>query len=122
MSTRLFSDKHVWILQDGENATIGITDYAQDKLGNIMFLNLPDVGERVKAGQSFGDIESIKTISDLYSPVDGKVIKINEELVEEPDVINEKPYESWFIEIQVSSVPDDLMDEETYLRIKEELK
>ncbi len=120
MSKRLFSNKHVWVLQDGEIATIGITEYAQEKLGNIMFLNLPEIGEKVLFGQRFGDIESIKTVSDLFSPVDGEVIKINEELVDEPDAINDEPYESWFIEVRVTSVPDDLMDEETYLMKKDE--
>lgn len=121
MSERLFSNKHVWVLQDGETATIGITEYAQEKLGSIMFLNLPDVGEKLEYGQRFGDIESIKTVSDLFSPVDGEVIRINEELVDEPDAINDEPYESWFVEVKVTSTPDDLMDEETYLAKKEEL-
>lgn len=115
MSKRLFSNKHVWFFQDGEIATIGITEYAQEKLGSIMFLNLPEVGEKIEAGQRFGDIESIKTVSDLFSPVDGEVLKINEELVDEPEAINEDPYESWFIEVKVTTIPDDLMDEETYL-------
>ncbi len=121
MSKRFFSNKHVWLLQDGEIATIGITEYAQEKLGSIMFLNLPEVGEKVESGQRFGDIESIKTVSDLFSPVDGEVIRINEVLVDEPDAINEEPYESWFVEVKVTSIPDDLMDEETYLAKKEEL-
>ena len=71
MSERLFTNKHVWVLVDGELAKIGITEYAQEKLGSIMFLNLPDVGEKVEAGQRFGDVESIKSVSDLFSPVDG---------------------------------------------------
>ncbi len=121
MNKRLFSNKHVWVLQDGGIATIGITEYAQENLGSIMFLNLPEVGEMVIAGQKFGDIESIKTVSDLFSPVDGEVLRINEELVDEPDAINEEPYESWFFEVKVTSMPDNLMDEETYLKKKEEL-
>lgn len=120
MSKRLFSKRHVWFLQEGENATIGITEYAQEKLGNIMFLNLPEVGERIETEQRIGDIESIKTVSDLFSPIDGEVVRINEELVEEPEIINEEPYKSWFIEVKVVSIPDDLMDEETYLNKKEE--
>jgi len=115
---RLFSDKHIWILMQGETATIGITDYAQEKLGNIMFINLPEAGEDIERGQSFGDIESIKTVSDLLSPVDGEVIKVNEEVMDEPDLINEKPYDSWFIEVKVRNVSENLMDEETYLSKK----
>ncbi len=120
MSNRLFSNKHVWILQDGEIATIGITEYAQEKLGGIMFLNLPEIGERVEAGQRFGDIESIKTVSDLFSPVDGEVVRVNEELIDEPDAINEEPYDSWLIKVKVTVIPDGLMDEETYLEKKED--
>ena len=119
MAERLFSDKHIWIITDGENATIGITDYAQKKLGSIMFVNLPDVGQSMTSGQRFGDIESIKTVSDLISPADGTVTKVNEELVDEPDLINETPYESWLVEIKVAALSDNLMDEETYLAKKE---
>lgn len=121
MSRRLFSNKHIWILKDGEKATMGITEFAQEKLGGIMFLNLPDIGEKLKIGRRFGDIESIKAVSDLISPVDGEVEKINAELVDEPEAINEKPYENWLVEVKISSLTDDLMDEETYLRVKEEL-
>lgn len=121
MDDRLFSKNHIWLAKGGETATLGITDYAQKKLGNIMFLNLPDVGERLIAGQRLGDIESIKTVSDLISPVDGEVVKVNEELVDEPDLINEEPYESWFVEVKVDSMSDNLMDEETYLSRKEDL-
>ena len=119
MAERLFSKDHIWILADEGTATIGITDYAQEKLGSIMFLNLPEAGESIGTGQRFGDVESIKTVSDLISPVDGEVLKVNEDLVDEPDAINEAPYESWFMEVQVTALSDDLMDEETYLAKKE---
>lgn len=119
MAERLFSDNHVWILISGENATIGITDHAQEKLGNIMFLNLPDVGESIVSGQRFGDIESIKTVSDLISPVSGEVIRVNEDLVDEPETINEAPYDSWFIEVKVAEISDDLMDEAAYFAKKD---
>ena len=121
MSKRLFSNKHVWVLSDGERVTIGITEFAQEKLGSIMFLNLPDEGEIIEAGQRFGDIESIKNVSDLVSPVSGEVVKVNDELIEEPEAINEDPYESWFLEVKVADIPDDLMHEETYLQKKDEL-
>ena len=119
MAERLFSKDHIWILADEGTATIGITDYAQEKLGSIMFLNLPEVGDGISTGERFGDVESIKTVSDLISPVDGEVLKVNEDLVDEPDAINEDPYENWFIEVKVASLSRDLMDEETYLAKKE---
>lgn len=118
---RLYSKKHIWVLVEGDNATIGITDYAQEKLGNIMFLNLPDVGECIEIGERFGDIESIKTVSDLVAPVTGEIVKVNEELVDEPDIINEKPYESWFVEVKADDISEELMDEETYIKCKDEL-
>ena len=86
-----------------------------------MFLNLPDVGDTLLIDQCFGDIESIKTVSDLISPIDGKVVKINEKLVDEPDLINEEPYKSWFVEVKVDAISDNLMDEETYLSWKGDL-
>ena len=119
MAQKLFSKNHIWIVTDGENARLGITDFAQKKLGNIMFLNLPDEGETIESGKRFGDIESIKTVSDLISPVDGEVTGVNGDLVDEPDAINEAPYESWFIEVKVSALSVDLIDEETYLEKKE---
>jgi len=115
---RLFSKNHVWVVQTEGTAWLGVSDHAQKELGNIMFLNLPDIGEELLTGQRFGDIESIKTVSDLISPVDGKVIAVNEELVDAPENINEIPYESWFIEVRVTSVAEDLMDEDTYLSWK----
>lgn len=110
-----FSKDHIWIIPNGDTATIGITDYAQESLGSIMFLNLPEVGETLETGKRFGDIESIKTVTDLISPVSGSVIKVNEELLDEPDLINEKPYECWFLEIKVTSISEDLMDEKSYV-------
>ncbi len=120
MGNRLFSDKHIWIDQDEAIVFIGITEYAQEKLGSIMFLNLPEVGEKVEIGERFGDIESIKTVSDLFSPIDGEVIKVNEDLVDEPERINEAPYDSWFIKVKTTAILDDLMDEKTYLEKKEQ--
>ncbi len=118
---RLFSKEHIWVLKDGESVVLGISDYAQEKLGNIMFLNLPDIGDRLTIGACFGDIESIKMVSDLISPVDGEVVKVNEGLVDEPDSMNTDPYESWLVEVKADAVAEDLMSEETYLVCKEEL-
>lgn len=120
MMERRFSDKHIWVEGDGASIRIGITDYAQEKLGTIMFLNLPEMGDRVEIGQRFGDIESIKNVSDLISPVSGKVVKINEELTDEPDRVNDELYDCWFLEIRADAMDDALMDEKTYPARKEE--
>ena len=116
----LFSKKHVWACIDGDIATVGISSHAQEELGNIVFLSLPEVGTRLEAGKVFGDVESIKTVSDLFAPMDGEVIQVNEELVEEPERINEAPYESWFLKVRVERLEEGLMEEETYLKYKEE--
>ena len=120
MSERLYSQNHIWVAGNGETLKLGITDYAQEKLGSIMFVNLPDVGETVVKGRKFGDIESIKTVSDLLSPVDGKVIRINEELIDEPERINEDPYACWLVEVKPAGQTDGLVDEQTYLLQKDD--
>lgn len=111
---RLFSKNHIWISIENDIARIGISNYAQEKLKSIMFLNLPDLGDNVVAGDRIGDIESVKTVSDLISPVTGVVVEINEALMEEPYMINEEPYKAWLVKIKISSLPKDLMNEETY--------
>ncbi|SDW87275.1 glycine cleavage system H protein [Lachnospiraceae bacterium KHCPX20] len=114
MSERLYSNKHTWVLQDGDYATIGITDFLQEKLGAIMFINLPEVGEKLIVGKQFGDIESKKTVMDLEAPINGDVVEVNDELDDEPDMINEAPYDSWFIKVKIDSIPDDLLNEDEY--------
>lgn len=114
MGEKLFSKKHLWILREGEIATIGITGFLQEKLGDIMFLNLPEVGEKLSAGEVFGDIESKKTVMDLELPISGEVIEVNETLVDEPDVIGDNPLEAWFIKVKVEVVPEELMSEMDY--------
>ncbi len=111
---RLYSKKHLWVSLDGSKATIGITDFLQKKLGTIMFLNLPDVGDKLSVGEAFGDIESKKTVMDLEAPISGTVTRVNGNLLDRPDEINVKPYESWFVEIEMSFVPEDLEDEKAY--------
>ncbi len=118
---RRYSDDHIWIVTEGDNAVLGITDHAQEQLGGIMFINLPDVGDKVRAGQRFGDVESIKTVSDLISPVNGEVIGINENAAEEPELVNEDPYENWLIKVRLESAPEGLMDENEYNTRKEGL-
>jgi len=111
----LFSKDHVWLKDEGEVVSLGISDYAQEKLGNIMFLNLPEAGDTVRRGNKFGDVESIKTVSDLISPVSGKVAEVNEDLIDEPNVIHEEPYEAWLVKVRDAETPEDLLQEQEYL-------
>jgi glycine cleavage system H protein len=111
----LFSQNHMWIAVTENTARIGISDYAQSELGAITFLNLPDIGDELTIGERFGDIESLKTISDLISPVSGTVTAVNSDLVDAPEMINTEPYPSlWFIEAAVNDLADGLMNESAY--------
>ena len=116
MGDRLFSKKHLWVFREGETARIGLTDFLQEKLGAIMFVNLPGAGEVLTAGEVFGDVESKKTVMELEAPLSGEIVSVNETVEDEPDMINEHPYDAWLAEVKVSFVPDDLMDEDTYHR------
>ena len=97
----LYSDEHEWVKVDGDNALIGITDYAQKRLGDIAYIEMPEEESIFDAGDTFGVIESVKAASDLFIPVSGVVIKINEDVEEDPSVINTDPYGSWIIEISL---------------------
>lgn len=103
------------MIEDGNSFKLGITDYAREQLGDIMFLKLPDEGTALGKGQPFGDIEGVKAVYDLISPVEGKVLRVNKELLEEPGSIQSAPYESWLIQAGIDFLPGDLMDEETYI-------
>jgi glycine cleavage system H protein len=112
---QLFSKYHLWILRtDNNKAKIGLSDYAQENLGNILFLDLPEVDEQIETGKKFGDIESVKMVSDLLAPVSGRVIAVNEALADEPDEINVQPYKSWLIEVEITKLPEELMTENNY--------
>ena len=115
----LFSPEHIWVKKDKDSVLLGLSDYAQKKLKAIMFVNLPEEGDVLEIGEKFGDVESIKTVSDLISPISGKVIEINESAVDEPDMINEAPYESWLIRVSADELSDRLMDCEAYEEYKE---
>jgi glycine cleavage system H protein len=98
-----YTRSHEWVRTEGDTATIGITDHAQDELGDIVFVELPEQGVTFEAGDSFGSVESVKAVSDLYTPVGGEVIEVNEALSDSPEKINEDPYgEGWILKIQVS--------------------
>lgn len=110
----LFSKNHVWLDIDGDIGKIGITDYAQKKLGNILFLNVSDIDDEIEIGSTFGDVESIKSVSELFSPVTGKIIAINEDIIDEPDIINEDANGSWIVEVEISSISEDLLNDADY--------
>ena len=114
---RKYTKTHEWVELDGDIATFGLTDHAQSELGDITYLELPDVGDALKAGESFGVVESVKAASDVYSPVDGEVIEVNDSAVEGPEVINASPYEdAWLVKVRVAdpSQLDALMDSAAY--------
>lgn len=103
-----YSVDHEWVKVEGNLARIGITDFAQSELGDIVFIELPAVGDEVTAGDTFGSIESVKTVSDLFNPVSGKVVEVNQELEDHPEWVNEDPYgKGWMIVVEMSH-PDEL--------------
>lgn len=110
-----YSKSHEWIeFSDEKTAKIGLTDFAQNSLGSIVFVNLPEQGEDVTAGESFGEVESVKAVSDVISPVTGAVAEINEDLLDSPEKVNEDPYGSWLIEVNDISDQEELLDAEAY--------
>ncbi|MEM6284724.1 MAG: glycine cleavage system protein GcvH [Chloroflexota bacterium] len=111
----LYQESDEWLLVDGETGTIGITDYAQDALNDIVFIELPEVGETFKQGEAFGTVESVKAAADLNMPVDGEIIEINESLEDTPETINASPYaDGWIIKIKITGSTDGKMDAEAY--------
>lgn len=110
-----YSKSHEWVKYEDENTVlIGLTDYAQNELGDLVFVNLPEEGDEVAAGDAFGDVESVKAVSDVYSPVTGEVAAINEDLLDAPESINEDPYGAWFIRVGNVSDTEELMDADAY--------
>lgn len=115
MDNRLFAKSHEWAeFLDDTTARIGISDYAQSELGDLVFINLPEVGDEVTVGEAFADVESVKAVSNVYSPVTGVVKAVNEELLDQPELVNEAPYEAWFIEVEEISEKEELLTEEEY--------
>lgn len=113
-SDRKYTREHEWVKIDGAEARVGITDYAQKQLGDVVYLELPEVGRTLNKGESFGSVESVKAVSDLYSPVSGEVVEVNTGLAERPEAINKDPHGSWMIVIKVTGDADDLLDAEQY--------
>ncbi|ABG06088.1 glycine cleavage system H protein [Rubrobacter xylanophilus DSM 9941] len=117
----VYTRTHEWARIEGDAATVGITDHAQEELGDVVFVELPEVGSSVQAGEPFGTIESVKAVSDLYSPVSGEVTEVNTSLEESPEKVNEDPYgEGWLLRVRLSEEPDLLSPEEYARRLEEE--
>lgn len=115
-----YTKDHEWMLIDGETGTIGITDYAQGELGDVVFMVLPSVGKNVKAGESFGTVEAVKAVSELYSPVTGNVVEINTNLETEPELVNKEPYDGgWIIKIKIENKTElaNLLDAVNYRKL-----
>ena len=121
MADRYYTETHEWVQADGDVATIGITDFAQSQLGDVVFLELPSVGRTLEPGDSFGVVESVKAASDLYSPVAGTVVEVNEALSETPEKVNGDPYgEGWLIKVRLNGdVGEGLLDEAGYKGVTE---
>lgn len=109
-----YSKSHEWIRYEDGVAVIGISDFAQDALGDVVFVNLPTVGDDVTAGESFGDVESVKAVSDLICPVSGVICEVNEELDDSPELLNEDPYGAWIIKVENVTEEEDLLDSDSY--------
>lgn len=112
-----YTEEHEWVLVDNDVVTIGITDFAQDQLGDVVFVELPEVGDQLQLGKPFGVVESVKAVSDVYAPVTGEVLEVNDGLPDDPETLNNSPYEEgWMLKIRLSEAAelDDLMDAEAY--------
>lgn len=115
-----YSRSHEWVkkLEDG-TVLIGLTDYAQDALGNLVFVNLPEEGDEVTAGEAFADVESVKAVSDVFSPVTGTVAEVNEALLDAPEMMNDDPYEAWLIRVENVTDEEELLDADAYIEFYE---
>ncbi len=109
-----YSKSHEWVKMEDGVAVVGITDFAQDALGDVVFINLPQEGDSVTAGESLGDVESVKAVSDILCPVSGTVAAVNEDLADAPEALNSDPYGSWIIKVENITDEEDLMDAAAY--------
>ncbi len=121
MKEYLYAKSHEWVqFLDETTARVGISDYAQKELGDLVFINLPEEGEEVMLGESFADVESVKAVSNVYSPVSGRIRAINEDLLDRPEDVNSDALEAWFIEVEDITEQAELMTEEEYQRFLKE--
>lgn len=109
-----YTKSHEWVKEEDGIYVVGLTDFAQDALGDIVFINMPEEGDDVASGESFADVESVKAVSDVFSPVSGTVAEVNEGLIDEPALINQEPYEQWLIKVKDVSDTEELMDAAAY--------
>ncbi len=109
-----YSKSHEWVKEEDGIVVIGLTDYAQSELGDLVFVNLPEVGDEVDAGEPFSDVESVKAVADVYSPVSGVVCEVNEDLLDAPELINQAPFESWLIKVKEVTDQVELLDAAGY--------
>ena len=109
-----YTKDHEWMKMEGDIAVIGISDFAQDALGDVVFINLPEVGDAVTAGEAFGDVESVKAVSDVNSPVTGVIVAVNEDLADSPENLNSDPYGSWIIKVENITETEELLDAAAY--------
>jgi glycine cleavage system H protein len=111
-----YTPEHEWVSVAGDEATVGITDYAAQQLGDVVFVSLPGLGSAVTAGEPCGEVESVKSVSDLYSPVDGEVVAVNSDLVDDPGLVNTEPYSAWMFRVRLpgGEVPGDLLSPAEY--------
>lgn len=117
-----YADSHEWVKVEGDIATVGITDYAQHALGDIVYVDMPEEGDEVTAGEDFGAVESVKAASDLISPISGEVIEVNETLADQPGLINEDAFSAWIMKVKLSDASEieGLLDAAAYAKICEE--
>jgi len=118
-----YTEEHEWVLPEGDLVSVGITDFAQDQLGDVVFVELPEVGETVDAGKAFGVVESVKAVSDIYAPISGEIVEVNTELPDAPETVNNSPYEDgWMIRIKPEDLSelDAMMDASAYQAFVEE--
>jgi glycine cleavage system H protein len=121
MADRLYTKSHEWVVADGKTVTVGITDFAQSQLGDIVFLELPSTGRKLAVRESFGVVESVKAASDLYAPVAGRVTAVNDKLTANPELVNSDPYgDGWILKLELTGeLPSDLLDEAGYKKVTE---
>ena len=110
----LYSKSHEWVKEEGDVAVIGLSDFSQSALGDLVFVNLPEEEDEVTVGEAFSDVESVKAVSDVYSPVSGVVCEVNEELLDAPERINEAPYDAWFVKVKDITDKEELLTAEEY--------
>ncbi|NWN96278.1 MAG: glycine cleavage system protein GcvH [Bacillus sp. (in: Bacteria)] len=111
-----FSKEHEWVKVEGDKVRVGISDFAQSELGDIVFVELPEVGKKLQVNEPFGSVESVKTVSELYAPISGTIVEVNEQLTDSPELVNESPYEqAWMVVIE----PEDLSELETLMTADE---